>query len=235
MNANKLVTKEFIYQNYMVEKLPLDEIGKKVGLTRGAICQYVNKFGFPKRNKTKTDRKIGETIGDWTLISKTIRKNKKGYWKCQCKCGRINEIETASLNKNKSKSCWECAVAKRRDTRTVPVYHWLKIQRRINRKRPQDLNHPKFMTHEYTEKLFEKQKRVCALSGLPIEFARGRTAQGLKKTTASLDRISSQIGYIRGNLQWVHKDINRLKDVFEVERFIELCDLVSNYNRNKLS
>ena len=31
------------------------------------------------------------------------------------------------------------------------------------------------------------------------------------KGTASLDRIDSTKGYVRGNIQWVHKDINWFK------------------------
>ncbi len=49
---------------------------------------------------------------------------------------------------------------------------------------------------------------VCPLSGLSLTFpkrARDRTA------TASLDRIDPKQGYVRGNVRWIHKDINRIK------------------------
>jgi hypothetical protein len=68
--------------------------------------------------------------------------------------------------------------------------------------------------------LFEKQGRKCALTGLDINL-NGREG------TASLDRIDSNQGYIHGNIQWVHKDINRMKNVYSQERFIQCCNLVA--------
>lgn len=49
---------------------------------------------------------------------------------------------------------------------------------------------------------------VCPLSGWILVFpkrAKDTTA------TASLDRIDPKQGYVRGNVRWVHKDINRIK------------------------
>lgn len=44
--------------------------------------------------------------------------------------------------------------------------------------------------------------------------------------TASLDRIDSSKGYIKGNIQWVHKDINKMKNNYNQAYFINLCALV---------
>lgn len=41
--------------------------------------------------------------------------------------------------------------------------------------------------------------------------------------TASLDRIDSSKGYIEGNVQWLHKDINRLKINYSDEDLIQIC------------
>ena len=48
--------------------------------------------------------------------------------------------------------------------------------------------------------------------------------------TASLDRIDSKKGYIEGNIQWVHKDINRMKWAFNEDYFIKLCNNIYQYN-----
>jgi hypothetical protein len=47
--------------------------------------------------------------------------------------------------------------------------------------------------------------------------------------TASLDRIDSTKGYIEGNLQWVHRDINKLKKNLPDDRFVEICRAVASY------
>lgn len=86
------------------------------------------------------------------------------------------------------------------------------------------------ITMEYIGDLFEKQKKKCALTGELLT---------LKKTvkdqtqTASLDRKNSSMGYIEGNVQWVHKDINRMKSNFSEERFVNSCQKIVEHNKHK--
>lgn len=79
-------------------------------------------------------------------------------------------------------------------------------------------------------KLFLAKSGKCALSGLPIVFERskGRAAE----KTASLDRIDSSKGYVTGNVQWVHKELNKLKGKFDEARFIQLCKLVAEHHKD---
>jgi hypothetical protein len=77
------------------------------------------------------------------------------------------------------------------------------------------------ITIEYVWELFLLQERKCALSGLDIWF-KHTTTQGTSNT-ASLDRIDSSKGYITGNVQWVHKDVNKMKNSFDQDYFIRLC------------
>jgi hypothetical protein len=74
--------------------------------------------------------------------------------------------------------------------------------------------------------LFEKQKARCALTGLPISIKCGW--KNYRDKTGSLDRIDSEKGYIKDNIQWVHKDVNIMKNAFSIERFVEICKLVAN-------
>jgi hypothetical protein len=46
--------------------------------------------------------------------------------------------------------------------------------------------------------------------------------------TASLDRIDSNKDYVEGNIQWVHKHLNLMKNILSQEYFINLCNKVSN-------
>lgn len=48
------------------------------------------------------------------------------------------------------------------------------------------------------------------------------------ETSASLDRIDSNQGYIEGNVRWVLKDINMIKGAYDNEYFVRLCNLVAN-------
>ena len=46
--------------------------------------------------------------------------------------------------------------------------------------------------------------------------------------TASLDRIDNSKGYIVGNVQWVHKQVNFMKGTMEQKEFIKFCKLISS-------
>lgn len=48
------------------------------------------------------------------------------------------------------------------------------------------------------------------------------------EASASLDRIDSSKGYEQGNVQWVHKDINNMKQSFSQDKFIDWCKKVVN-------
>lgn len=72
---------------------------------------------------------------------------------------------------------------------------------------------------EYLADLLDnKQGGLCALSKLPIS---------IKAHTASLDRRDSSLGYVEGNVQWLHKDINMMKRHYDQEYFLKLCKLVA--------
>jgi len=59
---------------------------------------------------------------------------------------------------------------------------------------------------------------TCALSGVKITYPK---YSGDSKATASLDRIDSNRGYLRGNVQWVHKRVNIMKNnMTEKELFV---------------
>ena len=45
---------------------------------------------------------------------------------------------------------------------------------------------------------------------------------------ASIDRIDSQFGYIKGNVQLVHKMVNMCKQQYEQEDFLRMCEAVAN-------
>lgn len=70
--------------------------------------------------------------------------------------------------------------------------------------------------------LYETQDRKCALTGLPLQHHHYNGGG-----TASLDRINSTKGYTLENVQWVHKDVNKMKMDFPQDRFLEICQLVS--------
>ena len=79
------------------------------------------------------------------------------------------------------------------------------------------------MSKKFLYDLFLKQDKKCKLTNLDISF---------QNNTASLDRINSKIGYIEKNVVWVYKDINIMKNGYDLGYFISMCDRVSNLHKN---
>jgi hypothetical protein len=77
--------------------------------------------------------------------------------------------------------------------------------------------------------LFQRQNGKCALSGVDIYLPQtSDEAQG-SSATASLDRVDSDKGYIPGNVQWVHKDVNLMKMELKQKSFIHWCKLIASH------
>jgi hypothetical protein len=88
------------------------------------------------------------------------------------------------------------------------------------------------VTKEYLWKLYLEQGGLCKFSGVRITFGAGRKREAKEdfiEKTASLDRIDSSKGYVEGNVQWVHKSTNYMKQAMKDEEFIEWCDKISSF------
>lgn len=82
---------------------------------------------------------------------------------------------------------------------------------------------------KYLWELYIQQNKRCYLSGLQIGF------YGCKKRTASLDRLNSKLGYTIDNCKWVHKDVNMIKQEYDLDYFYYLVNAIYKYNNlNKL-
>lgn len=71
---------------------------------------------------------------------------------------------------------------------------------------------------DYMESIYTGK---CSLTGWDLNT-------DFKRATASLDRIDSNLGYINGNVQWVHTMVNMCKNKYDQDRFIEMCISISN-------
>jgi hypothetical protein len=94
-------------------------------------------------------------------------------------------------------------------------------------------NVPFEVTVDYLDSLWTG---TCALSGMTITAPTKTDGNGncqTEYTTASLDRIDSSLGYIIGNVQWVNKHINIMKNGYSQEEFIFMCHQVVSCHANQ--
>lgn len=83
---------------------------------------------------------------------------------------------------------------------------------------------------DYAWKLFLKQGKKCAISGIDLHFPKNTyTFQKYNDGNISLDRIDSQKGYLKDNVQWVYKKVNIMKLDYEINYFLELCKKINNH------
>lgn len=158
----------------------------------------------------------GQKINDWIIIS--YQGGRK--WLCQCVCGAEHIRQPSALEN----SCRECKHQRMRKPASSVQYHTHKGQAKLRGK-------AWAIDKAYFIKLIEEQEYKCKLTDLPIQFGNSAIDYQHGGSTASLDRINSASDYRDGNLQWVHKDINRMKMDFTQERFIELCHLITAHQK----
>lgn len=180
---------------------------------------------------SKYDFKIGDVFGEWTIIdSYPCRIGKNVSYKCQCRCSEVAYVRRNMLSTGKSTKCRKCSsnhLYKGLQSLSGTYYSSLKYNAN---KRGIEFN----VSIEYLYSVFIKQAEKCALSAMDIILDRNITgrSKGMGVQTASLDRIDSSKGYIEGNVQWVHKDINFMKQSYSEEYFKELCKkIVENDNK----
>lgn len=163
------------------------------------------------------------------------RQVKKIYWHCECDCGGSKWVPAKTLKNSATKSCG-ClhreAVAKNNKSRNTGYKsisgQYISAIKYCARERGIEYK----VSAEYMWGLFEKQNEKCALSGLNITLDRGSSNDRVKKQTASLDRIDSSSGYLEGNVQWLHKTVNKIKWNLRQDEFIKICQLIANNNNN---
>ena len=170
-----------------------------------------------KNFKDLSNQKFGKLLA----IKNVGKSNGKYIWECLCDCGQTKNIVSSKLISREIKSCG-CLLhnkgkisAKYRGCGDLSGYQWGKI-----------VNSAK----EQAWQLLQSQNFQCALSGVPIVICDTRYGN----CTASLDRIDSKKGYEQGNIQWVHKHINKIKQDFDEIEFIKLCSQVFAKNFHKI-
>lgn len=81
---------------------------------------------------------------------------------------------------------------------------------------------------QYLHELWDKQKGLCALSGMPMTYY---FDSGRVPTNLSVDRIDSSLGYIKGNIQLVCMAVNQMKSDLTVEQLKYFCKSILEYKK----
>jgi hypothetical protein len=225
LKVNGIFTKELLEKE--LKNNSITEISKKYNKTIQCVYQNLEKFGIKLPKTDPTSYYIGRQFGLLTPF-KIYQRDKNGriFYTCKCECGNIKNIRADALIKKSTTSCGCQKKSKHKEYTEsinggdIPLKYWYKVVKRAI-ERGQEFTIKSLDTWN----LFLQQDKKCSLSGININFT--------EEQTASLDRIDSSKGYIKGNVQWIHKRLQDMKWDKPQEEFIEWCSLIAKHN-NKI-
>lgn len=162
---------------------------------------------------------IGEKFGMLTVLNYVgLNKHKNKIWLCLCECGSTCKAITTYLNNGKTTSCG-CGKNRKGENsynytgyKDITGTKWNSI---INNAKSRNLNF-NITKKEVWNKLIE-QNNKCYLTNLPISFKTG---------TASVDRVDNSLGYEKCNFVLTHKDVNLMRNKFDLSYFKYICNLI---------
>ncbi len=105
----------------------------------------------------------------------------------------------------------------RNDEYTKFRYHFRNISSR---------NKEVSITVQDLKEVWDNQKGICPYLGIKLYL---NSYSKIKKdpiTSASLDRIDSSKGYIKGNIQWISRSMNYLKNDMSDQKVLEIIELI---------
>ena len=190
-------------------------------------------LGCRECNLVKHHPAVGTPFGDLTIIEVGIkvpgRDNRRV--RVRCVCGKEKLVLPAHLISGNIKSCGcrklRCGQENLRYKGAGELGgSYFRSMEGSARSRNISFD----VTIEYLWDLYLKQNRKCALTGLSIFMRRsGKKGRG-KRGTASLDRINSDLPYQEGNVQWVHKVVNKMKGLLNQQVFVAFCEAITRHH-----
>lgn len=182
---------------------------------------------LPQGQRTnRLENYIGWKLGNMYVTPLWKRTASGLKWGMQCTCGSpvVYRKPIDIINKAYD-SCNKCAASRRdstgannnnyKGTKDIPSLFYTKLAHNT-RNRNKDIK--LLVTIDDIQAQWDKQKGICAYTKIPLTV----------NVDASLDRIDSSKDYTVDNIQFTHKDINRMKSDFSEEYFLDMCKRVTD-------
>ena len=211
---------------FFTQNCDVTDIAREFNCVPATIFRYIKKNALHRVRKACHFEDItGQKFHFLTPIH-YVRNDKfgKALWLCKCDCGNERIINAASMKKGLTKSCG-CYKRAKNSTgyQLISGAFWHKLQKSAVAR-----NYEITITIEEAWLMFEQQNQKCALSGVDIILH--PCHDFCKKQTASPDRKDSNLGYTKDNFQWVHKRVNRLKNILSDKELIFWCRQIVSHN-----
>ena len=226
----KEVDEKKLYTMYVNDK-KIKEIADHFGCSVSTIRKKINDYNFKLRlQKVYFKPYVGQKFNRLKFLKEDKVVNNKKRWLCECECGEIKSFDYYAIIKGTTKSCGcyhHDNVKEYNWTgyQEIPGRYWGSIVRGAKKR------NIKFeISFEYAWKIYELQNKKCALSNVNIFF---KTKNNFNiEHEASLDRIDNNKGYVEGNVQWIAKQVNYMKNRISEDKFIYFCKTINKYQNN---
>jgi hypothetical protein len=157
-----------------------------------------------------------EFLKDQSEINRNLKVGRKNYCSLECS-GKTNNKH---LRKYVEENTKYLIADNQRDNFTGLREHLRRVKKR-------DKNHD--ITLEDLLEQWEKQKGVCIYSGVELNHPMDG---GDNLNKASLDRIDSNKGYVKGNIHFISIACNYAKNNMTHEEMLTFCNIISNFHKN---
>lgn len=199
------------------------EIAEYLDRSPDVIINLANRLGLKSKRNDRVY--IGARYNRLLILDKADkpanRKKQERFWLVKCDCGKQKVMSTSSILKYKTCGCLSIEI----NSKTVGNITG-RLFYRI--KKGAEVRNIEFdLDQQYLDDLYIKQNFKCALTGESIYITNKQSGY-----TASLDRVDSSKGYIKGNVCWVHKDVNFMKSNLSLDRFYKLSKMALDHQNN---
>lgn len=210
-------TYDYFYELYVNKQRSMQYLAEIHNTFVATIKQCIDHYKIKPRKKFTEVDLTNQTFGKLFLYKKEVS-DTSIYYKCKCKCGKECTRRFYCTNDfNDKSSCGKC-----KHYEEITGEFWGRL---LNGAKKRNLSFN--ITQQYVWELFLKQNRQCAYTKLPLQFS-----NKINKTTVSVDRINSKLGYEEDNIQIVHKAINLMKNATDHKLFIHLCKTIATVKKD---
>lgn len=173
-------------------------------------------------NMTKKGRKLGNCTCDNCGIEfqkpqSEINRNQKLGRKNFCSRTCVGKNNVKNFGDGENKYTISKHSSNRKDEYTKFKYHFRNILKR---------NKEIDVTIEDLKEIWENQKGICPYLGIELELSSYSKINKNPISSASLDRIDSKKGYIKGNIQWISRAMNLLKNDMSDQQVHDIMELI---------
>ena len=235
MKCKDVLTEELLVQELIANLKSLAKLSEEVGYSKQTIIKYCKKYDIYEdvkdaRYKARLVNNPDDDLSNRTFGKLTVKHvvspdaHGKRRWSCKCACGRTKMINASSLKRGLTKSCGYCSIVNFKGYEDVSGSWFRRLKYHAEER---GLQFDIIAKDVY--ELWLRQNKKCALSGVDVFFCRN---QDKSIQTASLDRIDNSEGYKEGNIQIIHKRLNRIKSVLDNDELIFWCNLVAKQHKS---